>query len=123
MKGSNNAFTPDSNVLAALTGKGDVPLINPTYAATVQFDPKLGPFQQFLLTGAMTLNAGTLVGKPGQIIIFEFKSDATGRTVTFGTGFRSVTATLAGTASKSMMFAVVSNGVSWMELFRTAAIT
>jgi hypothetical protein len=53
------------------------------------------------ITGAMTINAATVLGNLRQWdkVIFIFTGDATGRTVTFGTGFSFSAATLVLAAS------------------------
>ena len=64
------------------------------------------------------------VGVPGQLLIIEIANDAGGaRTITLGAKIRGQ-GNIVGTASKSIILALMSNGVKWMELFRsTAAIT
>lgn len=131
MQGSSNAWTADANMLAQLTGKGNLPIplvvtaTNPyNIAGTTLVDETAGLYQQ-LNTGAgnTTINTVT-VGKPGQLLVLEIANDAgAARTVTFGANFRPTAATIVGTASKSMMVGFMSNGVKWMELFRTIAIT
>lgn len=130
MQGTANIFTADANMLAQMTGKGNMPLVlvvtptNPyNIAGTTLLDETAGLFQQ-LITGAgnTTLNTIT-VGKPGQQLYLEIANDAGGaRTITFGANFRPTAATAVGTASRSMMFQFMSNGVKWMEMSRTTAI-
>jgi hypothetical protein len=129
MQGSANAFSFDNNMLAALTGKFGALIAAITtslpynIAGTTVIDDDAGLFQQ-LTTGAgnTTLNTDD-VGVPGQLLILEIANDAGGaRTITLGANFRG-TGNIVGTASKSIMIAFMSNGVKWMELFRTAAIT
>lgn len=125
---SSNIFVCDPNILAALSGRGSPNLINSSVlynvGGTTTIDDNAGLFQQITTgTGNTTLNT-TDAGLPGQLLILEFANDAGGaRTVTFGANFRPVTSTVVGTASKSILIAFMSNGVNWMELFRTTAIT
>lgn len=131
MQGSATAFTPDANFLAAETGRGNMPLVAlPSaslpynIAGASLIDENAGPFQQ-VTTGAGNTTYNTVgVGKPGQRLELEFANDAGGaRTITFGANFRPTAATLVGTASKSMLIGFRSNGVKWMEQYRTVAIT
>lgn len=126
MQGPNNIFTADSNKLAAFTGKGSPKLVAPAYVAagTTVVDEDAGEFQRIVTdTGNSTVNT-IGVGIPGQSLVLELANDAGGaRTITWGANFRPTAATIVGTASKSMLVAFRSNGVKWMELSRTIAIT
>lgn len=119
---NNTAFSPNPDKLAQLTNSGQpVPgSVSPTYAATVALDAFLNysTFVKMTLTGALTLTAA--VGNAGAILNIQLTSDGTGRTTTFGTGFRS-TGTLAGTASQTMGIIFVSDGTTWNEMSRTTA--
>lgn len=119
MQGTANAFTPDANKLAALTGKGSPNLIAPAYAAAITVDPEAGLFQLFTLTGDATLNALS-PGKPGQMLVIEIAASGATRTATFGTSFRK-TGTAAPTIGTSILVTFISNGTSWMESCRTSA--
>lgn len=130
MQGPNNIFQADANMLAAMTGRGAPNLVqvitasNPyNIGGTTLLDENAGMFQQ-LTTGAGNTTLNTLtVGKPGQALIVEIANDAGGpRTITLGANFRG-TGNVVGTASKSILLEFVSNGVKWMEMSRTAAIT
>lgn len=65
------------------------------YAATSIPDLKTGALEQHVcyaqLTGAMTINAATVVSRLSQFdkVYFHFSADGTGRVVTFGTNFKS----------------------------------
>lgn len=128
MQGPANSFTADPNMLAQITGKGNIPLVALPSASlpynvggTTLVDETAGIFQQ-LTTGAgnTTLNTVT-VGKPGQLLIIEIANDAGGpRTITLGANIRGQ-GNIVGTASKSFILALVSNGVKWMEMFRSSA--
>lgn len=114
-------------MLTALTGRGAPNLIAPnslyTVGGTTTIDDDAGLFQQ-INTGAgnTTLNTDD-AGTPGQLLVLEIANDAGGgRTITLGGNFRG-TGNIVGTASKSIMIGFMSNGVKYMELFRTAAIT
>lgn len=130
MQGSATAFTPDANMLAALTGRGNMPLIpaiTPSLpyniGGTTVIDDDAGMFQQ-LATGAgnTTLNTDD-VGAPGQLLVLEIANDAGGpRTITWGANFRTAAATLVGTASKSAMCAFMSNGVKWLQVSITLVL-
>lgn len=125
MQGSANAFTPDANKLAAFTGKGNPQLVAPLYVAagTTTVDEAAGEFQQ-IVTAVGNSTVNTIgVGLPGQSLVLEIANDAGGaRTITLGANIRG-TGNLVGTASKSMLLALRSNGVKWMEVSRTVAIT
>lgn len=114
-------------MLTALTGRGAPNLIAPnslyTVGGTTTIDDDAGMFQQ-INTGAgnTTLNTDD-AGTPGQLLVLEIANDAGGaRTITLGANFRG-TGNIVGTSSKSIMIGFMSNGVKYMELFRTAAIT
>lgn len=119
MQGSANIFTSDPNKLAALTGKGSPNLVAPTYAATLSVDPAAALFQQFTLTGDVTLNALS-AGVPGQELILEIAASGGTRTATFGTNFRE-SGTAAPTTGTSIVVAFISNGTYWMEFARSAS--
>lgn len=131
MLGPMNIFGADANMLAQITGmhpNGLVQAIQPSLpyniGGTTVIDDDNGIFQQ-LVTGAgnTTLNTDE-VGKAGQLLILEIANDAGGaRTITFGGNFRVTAATVVGTASKSILMGFISNGVKYMELFRTTAET
>lgn len=131
MQGTANIFTADANMLAQMTGKGNLPLVLVVtatnlynIAGTTLIDETAGQFQQ-LITGAgnTTINTVT-VGKAGQWLELEIANDAGGaRTITLGANFRGQ-GNVVGVASKSFIIAFRSNGVKWMEQYRsTAAIT
>jgi hypothetical protein len=123
MQGTKTAFDADPNALAMTTGNWDGPVNQPTYAATMTLDPTTGPYLQVITTaiGAATLNAAS-GGYYGQEWEIEIANDAGGaRTITFGTNFRP-SATVVGTASKSIIVRFRSNGVAWLETHRGVAV-
>lgn len=123
MQGTANAFTPDANVLATMTGKKGATQMAPTYGATTSLDWERGLFRRVTTTSAIgnsTINAPT-VAPDGTEWTVEIANDAGGaRTITFGTNFRA-TATVGGTASKSIFVKFISNGVIWIEAWRSTA--
>lgn len=100
-------------------------LQTPAYATPLEitsknYDTLIIPL---LLTGVITLNATVTGGSSkGDVITFIFTSDATGRTVTFGTNFVVTAATLALTASKQGTIVFKSDGIKWIEISRTVLI-
>lgn len=123
MLGNATAWTPDANMLAALTGRGQPNLFLPAYAATMTIDDDAAMFQKIVTTSAVgnaTVNVDD-PGTPGQLLVLEIANDAGGaRTITFGTNVRS-TGTVVGTSSKSILVAFMSNGVTYMEFARSAS--
>lgn len=85
------------------------------YAATIA----LSPTGQFTckniatLTGALTLTAGTTLPYIGDKMDIIFISDATGRTVTFSTGFGGITTLAVGSSAKAVA-SFVFNGTAWV---------
>lgn len=94
-----------------------------TPGATVAIDSTLGNF--FTLTPGQdeTINA-TVVGAQGQILIIKITtSGVTSRTLTFGTNFLSAGTLATGTVTgKVFHIAFLSDGTTYTELFRTAAL-
>ena len=130
MAGTNNTpFSPNSDLVAQLTGSGQpVPAaIAPTYVASGNTDiTSVLQFTRFVpittVTGNSTVNT-SFVARAGAILHIQVNNDAANpRTITFGTGFRT-TGTLTGTNSKIMLVAFASDGTTWNETARTAAIT
>lgn len=70
------------------------------------------------LTGAMTINADVSNLEQGDLVIFHFTSDGTGRTVTYGTGLSAVS-TQAVTASKDANATFVFDGTNLREISRS----
>lgn len=99
--------------------------LNPAYIATLAVVPKEARtlIQGALLTGAQTINigVGTSTSAPfvGDVIQFLFSADATGRTVTFGTGTAPSAATLVLPASKKGYAEFMFDGAVWVETSRT----
>lgn len=75
----------------------------------------------FTPTAAVALNADN-VGPPGVGFTILCLSDGTGRTITFGTNFKT-TATLATSGAAGVIIPITfqSNGVSWVEINRGTA--
>lgn len=94
-----------------------------TAGATVTVNSTLGNF--FTLTPGEdeTINA-TTVGAQGQVLIIKITtSGATSRTLTFGTNFLSADTLSTGTTSgKVFQIAFLSDGTTYVELFRTGAM-
>ena len=103
----------------------------PVYAATLALDA-LGYnvinayhlINPAALTGAVTITntVGSAVDGPqvGDKIEFLLQSDATSRTVTFGTGFLP-SGPLVPTTGKYATILFIFNGVAWLESFRTVS--
>ena len=94
-----------------------------TAGATVTVDSTLGNF--FTLTPGEdeTINA-TTVGVQGQVLLIKITtSGTTSRTLTFGTNFKTTGTLATGTTSaKVFQIAFLSDGTTYSELFRTAAM-
>jgi len=100
----------------------------PVFAATLnivptQFDTTVKPG---LLTGAITINVGvgsaTLPPYVGDQLTFLFTADATGRTVTLGTGMNVTAATIVIPASKKASIFFTFDGAAWVEGGRAITI-
>lgn len=125
MNGTANAFTPDANKLAALTGKGtpNPKSVQLTSGGTDTLDPDFGMTQLLTTAAGNTTIAALNVGLPGQRLSLVVTNDAGGaRTLTFSTDYFRTTATLVGTASKVRTIEFVSDGTKWNEVSRTAAM-
>ena len=72
------------------------------------------------LTGAMTINAATVLTgfRQFDIVHFHFSSDASIRVITFGTGFASA-GTLSTVASKDATATFIFDGVALKEMSRS----
>ncbi len=94
-----------------------------TPGATVTVNSTLGNF--FTLTPGEdeTINA-TTVGAQGQVLVIKvLTSGTTSRTLTFGTNFLSAGTLATGTTTaKTFMIVFLSDGTTYIELFRTAAL-
>lgn len=100
----------------------------PIFAATLtivttEFDTLVEPA---VLTGAMTVNVGvgssTTAPYKGDQLAFLFTSDATGRTVTLGTGMNVTAATIVIPASKKASIFFTFDGAAWVEGGRAITI-
>ncbi len=93
------------------------------YAATSIPDLRTGAKEQHVmyaqLTGAMTINATTVVSRLNQLdrVVFHLSSDGTSRTVTFGTGFVA-TATIAPAINKDARIEFEYDGAALREVSR-----
>lgn len=94
---------------------------NPTYAATIaliatDYRTEKMMVDVGLLTGALTMTADLTLPCTGDELTLIFKSDGTGRVVTFSTGFI-VNTTLTLIASKSATVSFVFSGQAnaWVE--------
>jgi hypothetical protein len=87
-----------------------------TFAAAISVDTQNPNTKVVTVTGNSTFNA-TDGGVGGQEMKFIINNDATARTITFGTNFRS-SGTLTGVASKASTICFVSDGTSWFETSR-----
>ncbi len=109
--------------LAAAGGFGYAPATSLTYASPTSVDTTLGPVFKVTTvnaTGSVTFNA-TTGGVDGQMMVIRITNDATsGKTITFGTNFKSQ-ATLVGTTSKVCQIWFVSDGTNWYECGRSGA--
>lgn len=129
-KDGDIAITPKSGRTANVTGLstiGKVVLLGTktalTPGATVAIDSTLGSFFTLTPGEAETINA-TVVGVSGQILVIKIlTSGVSSFVLTFGTNFKS-TGTLATgtTTAKVFQIAFLSDGTTYNELFRTAAM-
>ena len=94
------------------------------YGATISLDVTSGDLHKTLTTpagGNATVNAIT-GGLPGQHMwILVANATVIGKTITFGTNFRSSGA-LAGIPGKSSTIQFISDGVAWYEVGRTVGL-
>lgn len=132
---NNTPFTPNSDLVAQMTGTGNVVPgfpsavgsgLTPTYAATIDFSTFLIWTRYIdLVTTAAVGNStisNTVVRRKGTTIDIVFLNDASGaRTITFGTGFRT-TGTLVGVASQYRTIGFISDGTTFIERYRTASM-
>jgi hypothetical protein len=135
----NTPFTPDSDIVAQITGTGQpTPGYNgaatvgsgfaPVYAASIELAPFLQKSRFVLITTTAGVGNASLtaafVAPAGARLAVQIANDAGGaRTITFSTGFRA-TGTVVGTASKIILVDFVSDGTTWNEVARSvSAIT
>jgi hypothetical protein len=98
----------------------------PAYAAALTITPATNCAKSLIvpatLTGAMTLNIGVGLAATdpfvGDTMTFILTSDATSRTVTFGTGITATSVSIAPAISKSATITFMFNGTAWMEVSR-----
>lgn len=106
---TGNAIRMTIDANGAISGTMDTM----TYAATITLDVTKSNLHKVSLTGDATINASG-AGVAGQTIDIWMDNDATPRTVTFGTNFKSQ-GTWTGTASKTMIITFASDGTTWVE--------
>ena len=92
----------------------------PAYAATLALSPKgyKNVYNVAQLTGAMTINLTVTGSNAGDEIVFTFSEDATGRTVTLGTGLKGSVATLVVASGKFATASFVFDGTNFIETGR-----
>lgn len=106
--------------LSTATITSDV-VVNPTPSATVTITVTAGTVFIWTAGEAETINASG-VQTAGQELTCIITNDATlGRTLTFGTGFKSI-GVLLGTISKIAVIKFVSDGTNLCEIARTLAL-
>ena len=95
-------------------------LVSPTAGSTVTIDPTLGNLYKWTAGENETVNiSGTQVA--GQKITFMITNDAIVRTITLGTGIVS-TGVIVGTALKTAIVIMQSDGTNFYELSRTLGL-
>ncbi|NTW33562.1 MAG: hypothetical protein HGB12_13225 [Bacteroidetes bacterium] len=92
---------------------------NMTYSATISLDVTKGNLHKVNVTGAATINASA-AGTAGQHIWILITGDATPRTITFGTNFKSA-GTLSTVANKASTISFISDGTNWYEVSRVTS--
>lgn len=129
MAGTNNTpFTPNADITAQMTGSGaPVPgAISPTYAATQAIGSILQYSRYVRLLGVNATSATatittTFVAAAGAIMSVSCEASGGTVTYTFSTGFK-VSDTAVATVGTAMTVNFRSNGTSWVESGRSAAI-
>ena len=125
---NNNAFSPNFDVLAQLSGSGapSPTNISPTFAATMALDSQVltsagvNILASHTTSATVTFTTAT-VCPPLALLMVIMTTDGTGTvTATFSTGFK-VTATLAGTSTTRSVVLFVSDGTYWIEIGRNTA--
>lgn len=93
----------------------------PAFAASIKVSANQQDtlFAPAVLTGALSLTADVTRPFIGDKLRMLFKSDATGRTVTFSTGFSTSAATLVLASSKEGYIEFIFNGAVWVEMGRS----
>ena len=93
---------------------------SPTPGATVSIDASLGNLFKWTSGEAETVNI-TAGQQAGRVITLMITNDAIARTITLGTGIVS-TGVVIGTALKTEMILLQSDGTSFYELSRTLVL-
>jgi len=118
------SWTNDNNTGSTITQEYQAP----AYAATLSIVPTqqmtlLAPGQ---LTGALTVNVGvgtaTTPPNVGDSLEMLFGSDASSRTVTFGTGLAVTASTLVIPGTKYGTINFTFNGTIWVEICRSITV-
>ena len=126
---ANNAFTPDSNFTAQVTGSGN-PISNTTAVAWVSAGntsiTQALSYTRFITTTTASGNSNIVTANSvvpaGGLVHLQVNNDATSpRLITFGSGFRS-NGTQIGTNSKASTFVFVSDGTTLNEFARSGPI-
>ena len=126
MATNNTAFSPNADLVAQLSGSGNlVPgTVAATYATNTDITAILqySRFVQITTTNAVGNSTVIFTGTaPRGLLIVEITNDAVqAETVTFGAGFRP-TATVVGTNSKTISVAFFGNGTKFVEFARSAS--
>lgn len=98
--------------------------IEKVYAATLEADSEAGNiFKTTTInaTGNSTINAASAAA-PNWLAVVVVNDATSGKTITFGTGFKS-SGVLVGTASKTAIVFFISDGSSFLEVARTTGLT
>lgn len=124
----NTTFSPNPDLTAQITGSGaSVPgSVSPTFAATQAIAAILQYSRFVLIAGdsnvsATTTITTTFVAKAGARLAVQINAANGTVTATFSTGFR-VTGTAAPTVGTSLLVDFVSDGTTWNEISRSAAV-
>jgi hypothetical protein len=124
----NTTFSPNPDLTAQITGSGaSVPgSVSPTYAATQAIASILQYSRFVLIAGVNSVSATTtitttFVAKAGARLAVQVNAAGGTVTATFSTGFR-VTGTAAPTIGTSLLVDFVSDGTTWNEIGRSAAV-
>ena len=116
---TNNAFTPDANLVAQITGSGNPIAGNTTATYVASGNTSITSILQYsrwvtmtTATGNTTVLTSNSVVPAGGIVTIQINNDSSSaRTITWGTGFRSNTTTV-GVASKAQVCLFISDGTT-----------
>ena len=97
----------------------------PAYASSVKITAKDPSAEELTIlfaqiTGAITVTADTVLPYDGDTMTLKFPMDATGHTITLGTGFTYTGATIVGTANAICVFNCIFDAQTqtWVEYAR-----